>query len=151
MVQYDIRMDKQKKLTLVTIKSVEEEIRILSPEDFHQALNVMFDIDNLAEEHVYMFAVSTKNEVIGAFEVSAGGVACAYTEISGLLKRALLCNASGIMMAHNHPSGWAEASSTDIDYTKRLNEACKLIQINLIDSVVVARNGEWSAREKQII
>ena len=51
--------------------------------------------------------------------------------------KALLCGASGIVIAHNHPSGDTTPSKEDIESYNRLKEAGKLIGINVLDSVIV--------------
>jgi DNA repair protein RadC len=59
-------------------------------------------------------------------------------EPRGLVVPALLANASGLIMAHNHPSGSAQPSSEDRLFTARMKHACELLGLRLLDSMVVA-------------
>ena len=61
-----------------------------------------------------------------------------------IIKRALELNASGLIFVHNHPSGDIEPSKEDIALTKRLVEAGKISGIEIIDHIIVSRNGHFS-------
>ncbi len=69
------------------------------------------------------------------------GLRCTPKEV---LKGALLANAVGIIVAHNHPSGEAKPSAEDKELTKRLKEACNLVGINLVDHIIVG-NGKYTS------
>lgn len=70
--------------------------------------------------------------------VSIGDVNQAQVPIQNVFKSAILSNAEGIMMFHNHPSGSLQASRGDIEVTKRLVEAGKIMNIPVIDHIIVA-------------
>ena len=64
----------------------------------------------------------------------------------------MLQNAHGIILGHNHPSGNPEPSKQDIEVTKRLQEAGKIIGINLLDHIIIGDNYNYvSFKNKGII
>lgn len=64
-----------------------------------------------------------------------------------MFKAALLSNAYCIIVAHNHPAGTLAPSGEDIDTTKKLVEAGRLIGVPLLDHIIVAKSGFYSIRE----
>lgn len=100
------------------------------------------------EEHVYVFMVDNQLNVIGISEVSHGGVSESFVDISNIFKRALLCNAKNIILAHNHPSGGLEPSNQDIGLTERVREGCKSVGIGLLDHLIVSGNRYRSMLEE---
>lgn len=61
-------------------------------------------------------------------------------EPRGLVVPALLANATGLIIAHNHPSGSLQPSAEDIFFTRRMKNACDLLGLELVDSLIVADN-----------
>ena len=61
-----------------------------------------------------------------------------------VFRPAILDNSAGIIIAHNHPSGTLKASRADIQITQRLKEVSKLVGIELLDHVIISKNGYCS-------
>ena len=57
-----------------------------------------------------------------------------------ILKNAVECNATVIAVAHNHPSGSVRPSKEDINLTKKIKEACEIMDIKLLDHVLVGEH-----------
>ena len=89
-------------------------------------------------EYVCITNLDAKLHPINYNIVSIGGTNQAQVPIENVFKAALLSNATSIMLFHNHPSGSMEASREDIQMTKRLIEAGKLMNIPLTDHIIVA-------------
>ena len=69
-----------------------------------------------------------------------------------LLKAAILSNATGIIMLHNHPSGSLQPSRQDISLTDKLKMVCDLVDVKLLDHIIVGRGNEYySFYENDII
>lgn len=100
--------------------------RVSTPEDVRHVLELMFEFEKQAEEIFTMIALDTKNQVIGGFEVSRGSLNSSIVHPREVFKRAMLANASSIILAHNHPSGDCEPSREDRLLTNRLCEGGKL-------------------------
>lgn len=90
-------------------------------------------------------------KVLGLFEVSTGGVSGTVADPKIIFTAALKDGASGIIVAHNHPSGNLTASQSDIDLTRKLKEAGKFLEIQLLDHVIVTTEGYFSFADEGLI
>lgn len=113
--------------------------------------NLVFDIENQAEEILVMLTLDTKNNITGAFEVSRGSLNASLVHPREVYKRALLQNAFSVMILHNHPSGDSTPSREDKDITRRLVDAGNMIGIKLLDHIVVTRNGYTSFKAENML
>lgn len=84
-------------------------------------------------------------------DIYRGTLDRALTEPREILKRALLCDAAGVIVYHNHPSGDPAPSREDRDFTRRLATAADLIGIRLLDHLVVSATGSVSFREAGLL
>jgi len=98
-------------------------------------------------EQFKVLLVNRNNRVLGIFEVSTGGIASTVVDIRLILSAALLACASGIILAHNHPSGNLKPSQADKLATLKIKEAAKLIEIALLDHVILTKEGYFSFAE----
>lgn len=95
-------------------------------------------LSQLDREYCCVVNLDGANHPINFNVVSIGDVNQAHVPIQNVFKSAILSNASSIMMFHNHPSGSVKASREDIDVTKRLIEAGKIMNIPVLDHIIVA-------------
>lgn len=132
-----------RKYTLELVKEEEEKYygKINSSNDAYEKLLEIFRLDKKAEEHLVMFCLDTKNQIIGAFLIGKGGVDFININVIDIIKRVLLCNSKKIIIAHNHPSGNYEISEFDYKFTDELNKVCKIMKIILLDHLVIGDNG----------
>jgi len=84
-------------------------------------------------------------------EIYRGTLDRAVVEPRELLKRALLSNAAGLIVYHNHPSGDPTPSREDREFTRRLASAAEAVGLRLLDHIVVARDGCVSFREAGLL
>jgi DNA repair protein RadC len=80
-------------------------------------------------------------------EIYRGTLDRAVVEPREILKRALLSNAAGLILYHNHPSGDPSPSREDREFTRRLSAAAESVGLRLLDHIVVGREGCVSFRE----
>ena len=141
------------KLELVKEEShkYEVETRISCPKDIYEVLTKVCRIQCNAEEVFILITLNTKNIVTGYFEVHRGTINTSLVHPREVFKRALLNNASNIMVAHNHPSGDPNPSKEDIQITERLKEAGNLLGINLLDHIIVGEDKYISLKEKGVL
>lgn len=81
--------------------------------------------------------------VIGYKILSKGGINGTVVDIRLLFQNALICNATRIIIFHNHPSGNVNPSIADIELKKRIKKAGKLLDINLIDSIIITEDSYY--------
>ena len=118
-----------------------------------QARDLFVEVVELDRRTEEVFAIATldvKNKVTGVFEVSTGTLTSSLVTPREVFKRAILQNAAGIVLAHNHPSGVADASSDDISITKKLQKAGKIMGINVVDHIISAAEITLSVCRKRI-
>ena len=66
-----------------------------------------------------------------------------------VFKRAILQNAAGIVLGHNHPSGNTDASSDDINITKKLVKSGKILGVNVVDHIIIGSEGHYSSMKEE--
>ncbi len=126
--------------------SAEQRVAIQSPKDVANLL--MAEMAFLNQEHLRVLLLNTKNQVIGISEVYKGNVNTAVIRASEVFQEAVRANSPAVIVAHNHPSGDPTPSPDDVQVTKQLVEAGKLLDIELLDHVILARQGFTSLKEK---
>ena len=98
----------------------------------------------LAEEHLLLIGLNSTGKILGISEVSHGTVNRSLINFKGIFERCLLMGASCMALVHNHPSGNVMPSNTDVQVTKRVLEACKLLEITFNDHLIVSGNNYYS-------
>lgn len=111
-------------------------------------MNDIYKMSELAEEYIYMIALNTRGRVLGVFEIGHGTVNGCLVGMREIMIRALLCGAVSIILIHNHPSEYIEPSSEDFNMYERMNEACKLIGISLLDNIIIGGKKYTSFKEE---
>ena len=100
------------------------------------------------DERVEVFRVlyrDTKNRLISDETLGRGTIDHAPVYIREVMRRALELDASAMILCHNHPSGDPTPSRADIDQTKKIKAACKLLGLTLHDHVIVGFGRETDA------
>ena len=118
---------------------------IHQPEDAHREC---IDMVTLGQEQVRVLLLNTKKKLIRSVIVYQGTVDRVAMRPAELLRPAILENAPSMVVVHNHPSGDCAPSSDDIAITRRLRSACEIMDIELVDHVIVARNGFCSLHRR---
>jgi DNA repair protein RadC len=119
-----------------------------SPADVYQFLK---ELGNEDRERFLAVFLDIKNAVTGVEEVSTGTVSCSLVHPREIFKAAILSNPQGIILAHNHPSGDPKPSSEDINLTKRLIKASKLLGIDILDHVIIGYNQYKSLKQDGVV
>lgn len=114
----------------------EQKPKITSSKDAFDLLKG--DMMDLPKEEFWVLLVNRANRAIKKKRVSEGGVSGTVADPKIIYKLALEELASGIIVAHNHPSGNLQASTQDLDLTKKLKEAGKFLEIQLLDHIIIA-------------
>ena len=102
-------------------------------------------------EQLVCIYLNATNVVLGVEMVSMGTVTASLVHPRECMKSAILLNATGIIIVHNHPSGDATPSDEDIATTRRMAEVCKLMGIPLLDHIIIGKDGFASLKEKGVL
>lgn len=100
--------------------------------------------EGLDHEVVLAFLLDSRNKIMGYTQVASGGVSVCPVDPKQVFRVAVLHGASGIVLAHNHPSGDCTPSVDDIQFTARIKRASQLLGIMLLDHVIVSHTGHVS-------
>ncbi len=87
--------------------------------------------------------LNTRNRLIAESEIFRGTLSRTVVEPRAILKEALLRSASSLILFHTHPSGDPAPSVEDLDFTRRMHEAGKLLSIRLVDHLILGAHGRW--------
>lgn len=109
------------------------------------------DLLDIAHEEFWILLLNRANRVIKKIQISQGGVAGTVADPKIIFKLALDDLASGLILAHNHPSGNLTASQADLDLTKKLKEAGKLLDIQVLDHLIVAGQKYFSFADEGLM
>jgi DNA repair protein RadC len=124
---------------------VHDSIIIKSSEDAHRAARMIFnDGTILWTEEMILMCLDRKNEIIAVHKVSSGGTSSVLADPKVIFTLALRSLASGIIVAHNHPSGNLTASREDINLTKRLVQIGEIFDIKIFDHLILSDDGYLS-------
>lgn len=122
----------------------EERRQIHSPSDVADLL--ILEMGHLEQEHLRVLCLNTKNQLISMEDVYRGTLNSAPVRPADVFKGAVRQNAASVILAHNHPSGDPAPSEDDARSTRQLVDAGKLLDIDVLDHLVVARTGYCSMR-----
>ena len=104
-----------------------------------------------AGERVEVFGcltLTSRHQLIRSHELHRGGRAHADVEPSEIFNRAIVDGAHAVLLWHNHPSGDPSPSDDDVQLTRRLADAGRLLRIGVLDHIVVAARGFVSLRQR---
>lgn len=120
----------------------------LKPRDIWEELR---DIREQKKEHFVVFFLDTRNQEIKRDIVSIGTLNYNLVHPREVFEPAVKNLAASVIVAHNHPSGCLEPSDEDLSLTKRLAQAGKLLGIEVLDHVIVTREGFMSFKQKGLL
>ncbi|KZE40005.1 hypothetical protein AV656_01630 [Bhargavaea cecembensis] len=133
----------------LTRKQSTERYVIRSPED--AAAYLMPDMSNLNQEHFVVLFLNVKNEVLHSRTIFIGSLNSSIVHPREVFREAVKRSAASIICAHNHPSGNPAPSPEDIEVTKRLAEAGKIVGIDLLDHIIIGDHKFLSLKEGDFI
>lgn len=102
-------------------------------------------------EEFKIILVNRRNRVLGIVDISQGGIRGTLVDPKVVFAIALKAGASGIIFAHNHPSGELEPGVEDIEVTKKLKEGAKILDMEILDHLIISKNGYYSFQENGIL
>lgn len=114
---------------------------LLSPKDVWERME---DIRGSKKEHFVVFYLDSRNQEIKREIISIGTLNESLVHPREVFESAIKNNASAIIIAHNHPSGALEPSQTDIEITKKLIHAGKILDIKIIDHIIISKDSMFS-------
>lgn len=127
-------------------QQAEEKYRISTPED--AAKLVMVEMTYLDHEQMRVIALDTKNKVVENISLYRGTVNSSVLRIAEIFRPAITRNCPSILVCHNHPSGDPTPSPEDIEITRQLVKAGKMLEIEVVDHLVIGNHKYTSLKEQ---
>jgi len=127
------------------LSDLRERPRINSSQDSYKAIAPL--INDLSHEEFWLLLLNRNNEIIGRERLSTGGFSSTVVDVKMVFKIAIDARAIAFIAVHNHPSGNLNPSQADEIITKKLLEASKILEIQLLDHLIISEQGYYSFRD----
>jgi len=102
-------------------------------------------------EHLAALYLNARNEVVFKKHIFVGTLDANIAHPREIFEQALTNHASAVILVHNHPSGDPEPSKADLEITKRIVEAGKIMGIDVLDHIIITKTKAFSFKEKKLI
>lgn len=126
---------------------LEEHVIIRNSKDVASLMMPLLELE--AVEVCYVVCLTVPLTLIGYHQVSRGSLSETLMHPREVFKAALLANAAGIVLIHNHPSGNPKPSPLDLEITARVKVAGEVIGIELLDHVIIGHHGLYVSLKEQ--
>ena len=122
-----------------------ERLDLSSPKSIYDYL--LPKIRDLDVEEAYVVLMNNNYKHIKTVRLSHGGITETAVDVRLIIKEAVLCNATVIAIAHNHPSGNIQPSGNDDHITQQVKRACDAMRLHFLDHIIVTDGAYYSYRE----
>lgn len=132
-------------------RNTESAVNHIDPQvrSSQDVVNIMRPIlGGIDHEEFWVLMLSRANRVTYKRCISQGGTAATVVDVKMLLKEAINCLASAIILVHNHPSGNPQPSGQDDELTKKIQTGAKACDIRVLDHVIIARQNSFSYQDE---
>jgi DNA repair protein RadC len=128
---------------------IPKRTKITSSKDAYSILHsVMLD---LPYEEFWILHLNRANQVLAKEKIGQGGVSGTVADVRIILKSAINKLTSGLILAHNHPSGNLQPSNADKQLTEKIKNACRLLDISLLDHLIITNNSYFSFADNGLL
>lgn len=135
---------KAKKFDLKATDSEFTKVKITGSEIAEQYIRQFYSDDLEIFESFFILLLNRANETIGYAKISQGGIVGTVVDKKILLKYVVESLASGVILAHNHPSGNTNPSEADLKITREIKELCNLIDSPVLDHIILTADSYYS-------
>lgn len=128
------------------------KLKVKNSKDSYDILYNSWD-KNIIElqEEFKVLLLNRNNTVLGVYSMSRGGVSGTVVDAKLVFSVALKCNASSIIIAHNHPSGNLSPSEVDKNLTQKLKQASQYLDIKLLDHLIITKDDFYSFSDNGLL
>lgn len=137
-------MNQEVKITYKPIIKQSDRVKVLSSKNANDYLREHWDDDIQHVETFYILLLDRANSIVGHKLLSKGGISGTVADIRVIFQVAILMNASGLILSHNHPSGNTTPSNEDIKLTQKVKQAGELFDIKVLDHLILTEEYYYS-------
>jgi DNA repair protein RadC len=124
----------------ISIKSSEDVVKLIRPK-----------LKNKKKEYFLLLSLDSRNNLIRVSDISIGTLNANLIHPREVFKEAIQSLAVSMILVHNHPSGDATPSENDLEITKQLIEASKIIDIIILDHIIISSRDYKSMKDKELL
>lgn len=124
----------------------EDEVKsVMCPSDIFE---IVKDLQAEPQEHLVVLVFNVRSYLLHRENLYKGNVNTTQIRIAEILRPAIIRRANAITLVHNHPSGDPTPSADDVAFTRATNQACRIMDISLMDHIIVGHDRWISLKER---
>lgn len=120
-----------------------ENIKIRTSKDIAPIMRPLIP-ENLDHEECWAAYLKKSSDIIDIQQVTVGDLDSVIFDVRRIVKNALLCDAKGVIVCHNHPSGDITPTKSDIKQTETIKKALDLFSLSLVDHIILGEKSYYS-------
>jgi len=113
--------------------------------------SIYMDLDTLPQEEFWILYLNQSNRLLEKYRLSKGGITQTTVDLRLAFKRAFEVGATGLILAHNHPSGGLTPSSSDEQITRKFKLAAASVDLRILDHIIVSKKGYFSFADEGLL
>lgn len=144
----------KKRLNTYELKKIQTDfpsVKITSSKDFADFARNFYGDDLEIFESFFILLLNNANNTIAYQKISQGGVTGTVVDVKLVMKYAVDCIASSIMLIHNHPSGTLKPSEADKSITQKIKHAAQYFDMRVLDHVILTADSYFSFADEGIL
>lgn len=134
---------------IITVKIADNETDIKSPADIVAKLSD--DIANDMQENLMIYGLNSQNKIKLKHLIARGRVNGLQCEPADILIPLLHNNLRNLIIVHNHPSGNPTPSEEDVIFTRKIDKACRIVSMSLLDHVILSHGNYFSFKKEALL
>ena len=139
-ISYSAKVKATERITAITSEALADAFRKFYPDGTLEYC-----------ESTYAALLDNQFRIIGIIRCSEGVLDSAPFNFRKIMQAALLCNAKGIVICHNHPSGSLTPSTLDKEGTRKLMEMCRVMQYKFVDHIILTAESYYSFNDNGLL
>lgn len=132
-------------------KTYFKKVKITQSSDAYNVIKQFYNDDIEIYESFFLLLLNRANNTIGYVKISQGGTIGTVVDVKLIAKYAVDSLSCAVILAHNHPSGNKQPSQNDRNMTKKVKEALKLFEIQVLDHIILTSESYFSFGDEGII
>ena len=129
-------------------QKADERVKITSSKDVYRWFKQIWSKQIEVREEMYVLYLNRNNEILGYHQLSMGGINGTVADVRLIFAVAVKSLCNSIILSHNHPSGNLSPSNADINLTKKVKEAGKILDIAVLDHLIITKDGYYSLADE---
>ena len=110
-----------------------------------------YDFMNLKQEELIVLFLDNRTRLIKKVKISKGNSNLVFIDLKEIFNEAIKCMANNIILLHNHPSDYLKPSESDLETTRKIIEAAKFFEINVLDHLIFGSSNYFSFAENHLL